>query len=330
MSEVSRRGFVLSAAAAMAAFGLDRPVEFIGPAAAQTKIKKGIPPGTFGNPEAWARLRFKRFRIGGLRAWTIYDGVWERPLTPDFVSNASIDDVKIALRSAGLSDTSVPIPFSVLIVRIRGNFVMFDAGTGGQLQPTAGRLTENMRAAGIDPARIKTIAITHFHPDHIRGLMDKDTKAQIYPNAEIVMPAAEYRHWTAPAVTGGDAKLIQEQFTTWKNVRLVEGEADILPGVRSLPSFGHTPGHTSYVIASRRRQLVVLGDVSNLPVLFARNPGWHAKYDSDPRLAEETRRRLFDRIISDRMLIAGYHYGMPGAGRLLRDGGRYVFRPMAA
>ena len=329
MREVTRRGFVLSATAAMAAFGLDRPVEFIGPAHAQQKIRRGVTPVPFGTPETWAKMRFKRFRIGGLRAWMIYDGVWERELTPDFVRNAPIEEVRAGLKAAGLSETHVPIPFSVLVVLIRGNYVMFDAGTGGQVQPTAGKLHENMRAAGIDPAKIKTIAISHFHRDHISGLMAKDTNEQIYPNAEIVMPAAEYRHWMAPGVTGGDAKRIQQVFPTWKNIRLIEGEADVAPGVRAIPTYGHTPGHTSYLIWSRRRQLVVLGDVTNLPVLFARNPGWHGSFDAEPRMAETARRRIFERIISERMLIAGYHYGMPGAGRLMRDGPRYVFRPMA-
>lgn len=329
MSEVTRRGFVISAAAAMTTFGLDRPVEFISPASAQQKIRRGTMPVPFGTPETWAKTRFKRFRIGGLRAWTIYDGIWERELTPDFVRNASVDEVKQGLRAAGLSDSYMPIPFSVLVVLIRGNYVMFDAGTGGQVSPKAGRLHDNMRAAGIDPAKIKTIAITHFHRDHVSGLMAPETNAQIYPNAEIVMPAAEYRHWMAPSVTGGDARRLQQVFPTWKNIRLIEGEADVAPGVRALPTYGHTPGHTSYLIWSRRRQLIVLGDVTNLPVLFARNPSWHGSFDAEPNMAEATRRRLFDRIIAEKMLIAGYHYGMPGAGRLMREGTRYVFRPMA-
>lgn len=329
MSEISRRRFILSAAAASAAFGLDRPLEFVGSAHAQQKIKRGVTPAPFGTPETWAKMRFKRFRIGGVRAWVIYDGIWERELTPDFVRNASLDEVKSGLRAAGLSDGYMPIPFSVLVVQVRGNYIMFDAGTGGQVAPTAGRLHENMRAAGIDPAKIKTIAVTHFHRDHISGLMAKETNAQVYPNAEIVMPAAEYRHWMAPGVTGGDAKRIQTVFPTWNNIRLIEGEADVAPGVRSMPTYGHTPGHTSYVISSRRKQLVVLGDLTNLPVLFVRNPGWHGAFDAEPNMAEATRRRTFDRIIADKMLVAGYHYGMPGVGRIVRDGTRYVFRPAA-
>lgn len=329
MSDISRRGFVLSSAAAMAVFGLDKPVEVIGTAHAQQKIKRGYQAGAFGTPESWAKMRFKRFRIGGLRAWMIYDGVWERPHSPDFVRNASIDDVKANLRAAGLSDASVPIPFSVLVVQVRGNFVMFDAGTGGQLQASAGRLHENMRAAGIDPAKIKTIAISHFHPDHVFGLMAKTTNAQIYPNAEIIMPTPEYRYWINPKLTDEPAQRLQHTLPDWKNIRLIDGEVEIAPGIRSLPAYGHTPGHTCYTIASRRRQLLVLGDVCALPVLFARNPGWHIMYDMDPAMAEATRRRLFDRVIADRMLVAGYHFGLPGAGRLMRDGPRYVFRPAA-
>lgn len=329
MSDTSRRGFIISAAAATAAFGLDRPMSFLTPAYAQQKLRKGVTPLPFGSPERWAMQRFKRFKIGGLRAWMVYDGTWERPISPNFVRNASVEDVKAALKSANLPDTYVPIPYSVLVVLIRGNYVMFDAGTGGQLHPGAGKLAENMRAAGIDPAKIKTIAISHFHPDHVLGLMAKDTNAQIYPNAEIFMPSAEYKYWMDASVTKPEAQRIQKVFPTWKNTRLIDGEVEVAPGVRSMPTIGHTPGHMSYIIASRRRQMIVLGDVSNLPVLFVRNPGWQGSFDMDPRMAEATRRRTFDRIIADRMLIAGYHYGIPGAGRLSKDGQRYLFRPMA-
>jgi len=100
----------------------------------------------------------------------IYDGIWNRNFEDTFVKNAPPDQVKGALKGAGLADNIIPIPFTVTVVKMKDQYVMFDSGTGGQVQPTAGLMSaKNMKAAGIDPEKVKTILVTHFHPDHISG-----------------------------------------------------------------------------------------------------------------------------------------------------------------
>ncbi len=260
----------------------------------------------------------------------MYDGVWEKPHDPGFVKNASLDDVKAGLKAAGLTDAFVPITFTVTAVRIGGKVVLFDSGTGAQLAPTAGNITKNgiMKAAGIDPATVETIVVTHFHPDHISGMMAKDTNEPIFPKAEINVPAAEYKFWTDPATTAGAAKRIQAVFPTWKNIKQFEGDKEVVPGVRAVNTNGHTPGHTSYSMGSGSNELIVLGDVTNIPALFVRNPGWHAVFDSNGALAEENRRKIFDRVVADKVTVTGYHFGMPGAGNIAKDGNGYVFTPV--
>jgi glyoxylase-like metal-dependent hydrolase (beta-lactamase superfamily II) len=331
MSIVSRRNVVFSAAAATAAFGLNGPLEFIAPAAAQ---KAGSGSGSGALPKVTG---FKRFKVGDVEVTTIYDGINEKPHDAGFIKNASIEDTKKALVAAKLTDAHVPIPFTITVVKIKGKYVMFDSGTGGQLAPTAGlMMSQNMKAAGIDPAKISTVIVTHFHPDHIFGLMAKETNAQVFPNAEIMMPSAEYKFWTAPDLIGklpperqGLAKRIQATFPTWKNVKQVEDNQEVLPGIRAVASYGHTPGHTSFLVASGKKQLMVLSDVTNIPALFVRNPGWHAVFDADAAMAEATRRKMFDRVIADKMMVTGYHFGMPGAGTIAKDGTGYVFKPVA-
>ena len=101
---------------------------------------------------------------------------------------------------AGLPADFVSIPFTVVVVKNGGKTIMCDSGTGGQVQPTAGKLAANMKAAGIDAGKIDTILISHCHPDHIFGLMEKGTNKPVYPNAEIVISDVEYKFWTDPAV----------------------------------------------------------------------------------------------------------------------------------
>jgi len=334
MYNLSRRRFVVSAATAAAAFGLDKQIEFI-PSAHAQKAGSGSGSAAAAKP---AVMSFKRFKLGDIEITQVYDGVWEKPHDPAFIKNASVDDTKKALVAAKMTDAHVPIPFTVTIAKIKGKYVMFDSGTGGQVQPSAGlMMSENLKKAGIDPAQISTIIVTHFHPDHILGLMAKDTNAQIFPNAQIMVPEAEFKWWTdqsvftkLPEARHGLAKRIQATLPTWKNVKpfgLIVREPT--PRVEQLPSNGHTPGHTSYVVYSGNKQLFVTGDVANIPALFVRNPGWHAVFDSDAAMAEANRRKIFDRAIADKAIVTGYHYGMPGAGTIAKDGNGYVFKPVA-
>jgi glyoxylase-like metal-dependent hydrolase (beta-lactamase superfamily II) len=326
---ISRRGFVISAAAAGAAFGLDGPLEFLPPVEAATAV------GPNGSPQALLDKGFSKFKVGDIEVTQLYDGTWEKSHDPNFIKGASVDETKAALKAANQTDAYVPIPFTVTVVKLKGKTIMFDAGTGGQAAPTAGLIQKNdlFKKAGIDPAKISTIIVTHFHSDHIFGLMAKDTNAQVFPNAEILVPAVEYKYWTGP-LSGfpesrqGLAKRVQATFPNWKNVRQIEAGKDAVPGVRAVASYGHTPGHTSFLLGSGRKQLMVLADVTNIPALFARHPEWQAVFDSDGNMAVDTRRKMFDRVIADKAVITGYHYGMPGAGSMKKDGKGYVFVPM--
>jgi glyoxylase-like metal-dependent hydrolase (beta-lactamase superfamily II) len=315
MQSISRRGFVISTAAASAAFGLDGPLEFFTPAFAQ-KADQDV---------------FK-FKVGDIEVIQMYDGVWEKAHDEKFIKNATIDETKAALKAAGQTDAHVPITFTVTAIRSKGKLVLFDAGTGAQLAPTAGNITKNdlWKKAGIDPAQVTTIVMTHFHGDHISGLMAKDTNAPIFPKAEIHVPATEYKYWTDPATTAGAAKRIQAVFPTWKNIKQFSGEKEVVPGVSAVNTNGHTPGHTSYLVSSGRNQMMVLGDVSNIPSLFVKHPEWRAIFDVDGELAEKNRRKTYDRVVADGLTVTGYHFGMPGAGKIKKDGKGYAFIPVKA
>lgn len=320
MATPDRRTFVLTASAAAATFGLGRPLAFIPSAAAETLDEQG----------------YFSYDLGDLELITVYDGRWDRPHDPGFVRNASIEETKAALKAAGKPVDKVEIPFTVTFLRRGGRTLMFDSGTGAQLAPTAGLLSANMAAAGISPEEIDTVILTHFHPDHIFGLMKKDTNEQVFPNAEIIVPDAEYAFWTdvgvlsrLPESRQGLARRIQATFPSWSNLSRFDGDKEVSPGIFAIGAYGHTPGHTIYSANSEGEQLLILADTSNIPAVFVRHPEWHAVFDTNPTEAEATRRRVFDRAISDKAVITGYHFGMPGAGRIEKDGASYAFVPLA-
>lgn len=321
MLNLSRRDFVVSTGLAVA-LGLDGRLA-ISPAFAQ----KTADPAK----------GFVTYKVGGADVTALYDGIWEKPHDPAFIANASVDDVKGAMTKAGLPADFVSIPFTVVVVRNGGKTVLCDSGTGGQVQPTAGKMMANMKAAGIDPAAIDTILISHCHPDHIFGLMEKDTNKPVFPNAEIVISDVEYKFWTDPAVIDrlpearkGLARRIQAVFPTWKNIRQVSGELEVAPGIRFVSAPGHTPGHRAFHLASGASELMISNDTAYVPALVVANPGWHGQYDQDAATAEASRRKLLDRVIADKIMICGYHFPFPGAGTVAKDGAGYALSVMKA
>ncbi len=279
---------------------------------------------------------YYRYTIGDIKCTALYDGVWKKEHADDFIRNASVAETKQALSKGGLSMEHVTIEFSQTLLETSGKKVLIDPGTGGQWVPTAGTMIQNMAGAGVAPGDIDTILISHFHPDHIFGMMEKETNAQVFPDAEIIVPEAEFAFWTDPQVFTklpkpwhGLVQRIQATFPKWPNVRRVASDVEVVPGIRSLSAPGHTPGHTAYHVSSGDAQLIVAGDVAITPALFVANPGWQVTFDADPERAEQTRRSLFDRVIADGAGIAGYHFGFPNAGKVLKDGSGYAFVPYA-
>lgn len=320
---LSRRDFSLAAAFA-ASLGLTSKL-WIAPASAQT-----APPP--------AGKDFYTYKVGSVEVTALYDGIWQKPHDPAFIKNATVEDTKAALAKASLTTDYVPIPLTVIVLKIGDRYVMVDSGSGGgQWQPTAGRLAIAMKAAGIEAAKISTILVSHFHPDHIFGLMEKGTNAPVFPNAEIVVSATEYNWWTEagrveklPEARKALGQRIQTVFPTWKNFRLVDGEKEVAPGVTLVNAPGHTPGHSAFLVGSGNAQLMVSNDTAYVPALLAPHPEWQGAYDQDGATAIASRRKILDRVIADKMMVCGAHFPFPGAGSIAKDGNAYAFTPAAA
>lgn len=319
------RRTVLSGAAAAAAFGLSRPLEIVPSALAQTAASPTNPKG----------LSFHAFKVGSIEVTTVFDGAIVRDHNPGFIKNASVDDLKASLQKKGLPEDKLHNPYTVTVVKIGDKTVMFDSGNGAGNTPGTGLLADNLKAAGIDASKISAVIVTHFHPDHIWGLMTKDN-AQVYANAEIIVPEAEYKFWSDPAVIAtlpearqGIAKRVQATMPQWKNLKQVAAGKEPVAGITALSTAGHTPGHTSYLMGSGSAQLLVLGDVTSGIAVNLANPGWHIMFDQDAAMAEATRRKTLDRVVADKIIATGYHWGMPGAGTLQKDGNGYALVPVA-
>jgi len=276
-----------------------------------------------------------RYKIGSYELTALYDGIWYRPINDDFIRNAPFAEVEQALDAAFMPHDKLATPFTTLIVNTGDKLVLIDTGTGGQIAPSAGALRANLAAAGIDPKAVDQIVISHFHPDHINGIKDKDN-ALIFPNAEVMVPAPEWAYWMDDANMNAAAPDLKLTFLNQrrifadigKQVTRYEPGRDVSPGIVTVAAAGHTPGHTVFAIHSGDQSLMVLSDTAQHPAVFARHPDWQAAFDIDGNAAVATRKKLFDRAAADRMLVTGYHFPFPACGHLIKTASGYEHVPV--
>ncbi len=242
MTEITRRSLLAGTMLAAAATALPKSAAANAPAAGKQAAS------------------LYRYKIGDFEMTAIHDGIWNRPIDEKFVRNAPFAEVQKVLADAFLPTDKLPIPLTTLLVNTGSKLVLLDTGSGGQLTPTAGTMTTNLAAAGLDPNNVDVIVISHFHPDHINGIKTKDNEL-VFANAEILVPAPEWAFWmddarmsTAPEGLKGNFLNVRRIFgNIAKDVGRYEPGREVAPGITSIAAYGHTPGHTAFAMARRFR-----------------------------------------------------------------------------
>jgi glyoxylase-like metal-dependent hydrolase (beta-lactamase superfamily II) len=277
-----------------------------------------------------------RYKIGDIEATVVTDGIARFKMAENYVTNVKPDVVDAALAALFMDRNQMITPYNPVVLNSGGKVCVVDTGLGeaGNVSSKGlgGQLLANMAAAGIDPKSVDTVIITHMHPDHINGLLRADGTLA-FPNAEVLVPAAERAFWFDDGEMSRAPKGLIE--AVFKNVRRVfsgevlkrtspyEAGKEVVPGVTAVATYGHTPGHTSHVIASGSDRMFLQGDVTHFPLLFVRNPGWHVWFDQDARMAEATRRKIYDMLVVEKMLVQGFHYPFPAVARIEKAGEGY-------
>jgi len=283
------------------------------------------PPAMAAAPAAGKQAPgYYRYKVGSIEITVVTDGVNRFRFADDHVTNKSRSEVNAALAAAYQEQDMMTTPYNPVVVNTGSKLVVIDTGTSEanfeRSKGVGGQLQVNLKAAGIDRNAVDAVVISHFHGDHINGLLAPDNKPA-FPNAEILVPAGEWKYFMDDGeMSRAPAGRMQEVF---KNLRRVfdalgrkvtqyEAGKEVVPGITAVATPGHTPGHMSHVVASGSDKVYVQADVTHVPWLFARHPDWHAFYDQDGRLAEETRRKVYDMLAADRMMVQGFHYAFPG------------------
>ena len=314
----------------------------LGGAAPGASARQATPTPSAAPPDPY------RFSVGAFTVTAVSDGVVTIPneifaVPPQqllFV-DAPPDELEAALRAEGLGDwidapetISEPLAFTPLVVETGEHVVLIDTGFGPASPfPGTGLLPAALAAAGIDPAAIDTVFFTHGHPDHVLGAVDAGGAAA-FPNARYAMPKADHAFWTdddrlaaifpSPEAAAEAAGAFQAVLPAIEaRLDLVDEAigAEIVPGLRAVAAYGHTPGHAAVVVGSGAEQLLVTGDVLVHP-LHVTYPDWNFVTDTLPSQTDATRRGLLDRAADEEMLVQIYHAPYPGLGRIVPDGAR--------
>jgi glyoxylase-like metal-dependent hydrolase (beta-lactamase superfamily II) len=321
MIELSRRNLLTSAAAAGVA--------------ATTPLAATLPAMAAAPPTGTQAPGFYRYKVGTHEVTVVTDGSSTFPLPDTFVVNKKKDEVNAALGAVFMDKDKMTVPYSPIVVNTGAKLVVLDTGTGEanfeRSKGTAGQFQNNLKAAGIDRNAVDVVVISHFHGDHINGLLMADNKPA-FPNAEIMVPAAEWKYFmddgemakqTTDRMKGvfAGARKVFDAFG--REVTQYDAGKEVAPGITAVSTPGHTPGHMSHVVASGSSKLYVQADVTNHPALFVRNPGWHAFFDHDAKMAEETRRKVYDMLVAERMMVQGFHYPFPALAYVEKSGDGY-------
>ena len=274
----------------------------------------------------------QRFSVGDIKVTAVLDGFFDFQF--DWVIGMDEVEAQRLLADAFLPADRLRAAVNAYVIHSGDRTILVDSGTRDALGPTLGRLPQNLAAAGVDPASIDTVLVTHMHPDHINGIVTAEGVAA-FPNAELVVQEAEWAYWTAEETLSNapdDFKLFvqlaQAAVKPYEGrVRLIATDMEVAPGVSAMALPGHTPGHTGYLVESGGDALLVWGDTVHLPMFHFAHPDWTVIFDGDPRAAAATRSRTFDMAAAERLKVAGMHLQFPGLGHVIRDGAAYGFVP---
>jgi glyoxylase-like metal-dependent hydrolase (beta-lactamase superfamily II) len=236
-----------------------------------------------------------------------------------------------------VTDTGPAVDFNCLLIKMGKEVVLVDTGLGFDEQPQAGKLLQNLKAAGIQCTDINTVILSHGHGDHICGNTDAESRPA-FPNARYVMDKIEWEFWTSDpdlSQLNLDEDLRQNFIgAVRKNLLsikerflLIDGETEISPGIRAIRTPGHTPGHIILIISSGSEQLIALGDLFHGPV-YIEQPDLFSDFDFALEQARQKRAEMLSHGIFTSKLIFACHFPFPGLGYIVPNNNAWLWQPI--
>jgi len=288
----------------------------------------GAPPKG-GQAPGWYRMMLGKFEVTALS-----DGTLPAPVDR-YLHNIPAASEKQLLEAAYLKS---PVETSVngFLINTGKALVLIDSGAGGLAGPTLGKLVASLEASGYLPAQVDEIYLTHLHSDHVGGITSADGR-MVFPNAIVRADAKETDYWlsqknldAAPASMRDsfkEAVASMKPYVEAGRLKPFSGATRLVPGINAIPAYGHTPGHTLYVVESEGQKLVLWGDLLHVAaVQFPQPTAMWTEFDSEAAMPQ--RLRHFADAAKQGYYVAPAHVAFPGIGRLRAQGSGYVWVPV--
>jgi glyoxylase-like metal-dependent hydrolase (beta-lactamase superfamily II) len=294
-----------------------------------------VPPDIAQNSTGWIAQQapgFYRIRVGDLRMTALSDGTALRDLTK-IMSNPTE-----ARQAFDASHQTLPTELSIngFLIDTGTQRILVDTGSGGSSGPNSGRLVENMRAAGYQPEDIDVILLTHLHGDHAGGLSVGGER--VFGNAIVYVDKHDSQYWLSAGnaqAAPADRRAAFEQahrnvdpYVNAGRLRTFDGATQLMPGIRSVPEYGHTPGLTGFMIESRGERLLLWGDIVHAAEVQFRDPAVTVDFDVNPKEAIAARERIFSDAARRGYLVGGAHLSFPGLGHVRAEQIGYSWVPI--
>ncbi len=276
---------------------------------------------------------YYRMMLGDFEIVALSDGTLALEMSK-LLTNTTPVRVDQLLKRSFLAD---PVETSVnaFLVNTGARLLLIDAGTGGFFGPTLGNLIGNLKAAGYQPEQVDEIYITHMHGDHVGGLANGDRLA--FPNAIVRADKREADYWLSQAnmdAAPEGAKNFFKAAMASINPYVAagkfmpfDGSGELGPGIRAVSTYGHTRGHTMYVLESKGQKLAVLGDLMHVAAVQFVNPSVTIQFDTDSKLAAVQRKKVYADGAKQGFWLAVAHLPFPGIGHIRADAQGYVYVP---
>ena len=226
-----------------------------------------------------------------------------------------------------------PNAINAFLVRTPDKTILVDAGFEEGL-------VANLHTYNVHAPQIDIILITHMHGDHIGGLL-QDGKAR-FPNAELYLSQSEYDYWMSdedmnqlPEDKRSGFKMARQVIEAYKDKLLLfvppylgKETSILLPGITPLAAYGHTPGHTMFLLESKTDKLLIWGDVTHAMAIQMPYPEVAVTYDVDPKQAIQSRKEVLEYVTKNNIPVAGMHIPYPAVGNIRKDAEKYHFSPI--
>jgi glyoxylase-like metal-dependent hydrolase (beta-lactamase superfamily II) len=279
---------------------------------------------------------YHRVMLGDFEVTSLSDGTVKLPMLK-LLAGSPPEVLADALKRGFLKEM-VETSVNAYLINTGSKLVLIDTGAAGLFGPTLGNLLNSLKASGYKPEQVDEIYITHMHPDHVGGLMSGGAMA--FPNATVRMDKADSDYWlsdanlaAAPADGKGffqGAMASVNPYVKVGKVKPFSGNTELVPGVRAQSSYGHTPGHTTYVVESKGEKLVLWGDLMHVAAVQFDDPSVTIAFDTNSKVAQEQRMAAYADAAKNGYMVGVTHVSFPGLGNLrTAPGGKgFVWVPL--